>query len=232
MRATVWRSKLCPSSPYPVLTLIPNKNEQILLDVNRTFSEEPWFSPHRDKLCDILYTFSVVNEGFGYPQGLNYLVFPLFYVYAKDNESTSVEDTFYSLQSLVRIVLPFYPLHSKDESALKFIQTISSIIRLKCAEADPVLRVLFGDDYVMFMDSLVSNVLPSMYANVFCLSDTLLLWDHIFEKNTCRSMFERTVEVLVTAILYHKKVFTHLAVHKCMQVFQTILGVSISACVL
>lgn len=232
MRAEKWRSKLCPSSPYPSLTLIPNKNEQIELDVNRTFAGEAWFAPHRAKICDILHTFSVVNEGFGYPQGLNYLIFPLFYVYHLDNVDTYVEDTFYSLQSLLRIVLPLYPLHEKDESALEFIKTISAIIRLNCVESDSDLRVLFQEDHVMFMDSIVSNTLPCMYANIFSLSDTLLLWDHIFEKKTCRVMFESAVRVLVNAVLYHKNVFTHLAVHRCMQVFQTILAASVAPCCL
>jgi len=231
MRARVWRSKLCPSTPYPPLTLVSGPcDEQIRLDVKRTFGSEKWFDPHRETIISLLNTFSVVNEGFGYPQGLNYLIFPLFYVYMNDDEEHAIEDTFYSLHSLVRIVLPMYPLDSNDKGALQFIQTIGSVVRLKCVDMDPELRILFEDDHVMFLDSIVSCTLPGLYANIFSLHDTLLLWDKIFEKKTFRKMFQSAVSVLQIAILYHKNIFLHLSVDKCMQVFQTVLSVSISTC--
>ena len=101
MRASSWRKNLCTSSPYPPIEIVKGPyDEQIQLDLNRTFTEESWFDSHRETLSGILNTFSVVNEGFGYPQGLNYLAFPLYYVYFNDQPKTAVEDTFYSLQSL------------------------------------------------------------------------------------------------------------------------------------
>jgi len=229
MRASSWRTSLC-SSPYPPLELVKGPyDEQIVLDLNRTYREVKWFDAHYETLRNILNTFSVVNEGFGYPQGLNYLVFPLYYVYYSDQPATAVEDTFYSLQSLVRVVLPLYPLDAKDSSALETIRSVANTVSLQCYDADPKLSVLFEETHAPFMTSLVSSVMPTMYANVFSLYDTLLLWDEII----CQSshvMFKKVVHVMVQAILFHKNMFLHLPVDKSMMLFQQTLGQSIAVC--
>lgn len=230
MRASKWRSRLCPSSPYaPIEFQQGPYDEQIRLDVRRT-SENEWFEEHSETIVQILNTFSVVNKGFGYPQGVNYLAFPLFYVYHHDNPDTAIEDTFYSLHSLVRIVLPVYPLHSKDVAALNVIQSISNLVCLRCFEADQDLGILFSDTHLPFITSLVSSMVPTLYANIFSIHDTLLLWDKLFDKENFRSMFDAAINVLVQSILFHKNIFMHLGVHKCMQVFQTTLRQSIAVC--
>lgn len=230
MRASTWRSRLCPSSPYaPIEFKYGPYDEQIRLDVART-SQDPWFADHRETIVQILNTFSVVNKGFGYPQGVNYLAFPLFYVYYKDNKDTAVEDTFYSLQTLVGIVLPVYPLDKDDTSALRVIESISNIVALRCFETDPELGVLFSDTHSPFLMSIVSSMLPTLYANVFSLHDTLLLWDTLFQKKSQRKMFDCAVHVLVHSILFHKNMFLYLPVHKCMTVFQTTMRESIAVC--
>ena len=207
MRASCWRKSLCPSSPYPPIEFIKGSyDEQIVLDLNRTFKEVKWFDKHHETLRGILNTFSVVNEGFGYPQGLNYLVFPLFYVYYHDNPSTAIEDTFYSLQSLVRVVLPLYPLDAKDTSALSTIVSVTNTVLLQCFEAESKLQILFNETHFPFIVSLASSILPTMYANIFSLHDTLLLWDEIIEKK-CNSMFKAVIRVLVQSIWFHKNLF-------------------------
>ena len=230
MRATVWRTCLCPSSPYASLDIVTGPyDEQIQLDLCRTYSEVKWFDAHRKTLCGILNTFSVVNEGFGYPQGLNYLAFPLFYVYYHDQPKTAVEDTFYSLQSLVRVVLPLYPLNSKDSSAFETICSVANMVTLQCYEADPSLSVLFCDTHMPFVTSLVSSMMPTMYANVFSLQDTLLLWDEIIS-HSCKKMFQSVVQIMVHAILFHKNMFLHMPVDKSMLLFQRTLRASVSVC--
>lgn len=231
MRASCWRKCLCSSSPYPPIEFIKGPyDEQIVLDLNRTFKEVKWFDNHLETIRDILNTFSVVNEGFGYPQGLNYLSFPLFYVYYHDNPNTAVEDTFYSLQSLVRVVLPLYPLDAKDTSALSTIVTVTNMVVLQCYEAEPKLHVLFIETHFPFIVSIVSSILPTMYANVFSLRDTLLLWDELVRKE-CNSMFKAAIHVLVKSILFHKNLFIHLPADKSMTLFQNILKESISVCI-
>lgn len=230
MRASLWRKRLCPSSPYPPLRFqVGAYDEQIRLDIRRT-SKHPWFQPHRATLTSILNTFSAVNKSFGYPQGLNYLLFPLFYVFHNDDPKTAVEDSFYALQSLVRIVLPVYPLNSKDKSALHVIESVSNLVCLECFDKEPRLGVLFSDTHQPFVTSLVTSMLPTLYANVFQLQDTLLLWDRLFEKKDFHTMFDASVRVLVESILFHKNIFLHMPVTKCMQLFQNTLRESISVC--
>jgi len=201
-----------------------------VLDLNRTFKEVKWFDAHREKLRALLNTFSVVNEGFGYPQGLNYLCFPLYYVYHRDDPKTAVEDTFYSLQSLVRVVLPLYPLDAKDYAAYDTICSVANLVILHCYEEEPRLHILFKETHLPFMISLVSSTMPTLYANVFSIQDTLLLWDEII----CCShstMFRTLLLVLVRAILFHKNMFLHMPVYKSMMLFQQTLKESISICI-
>ena len=205
-------------------------DEQIVLDIRRTFPEVPWFEDHLETLRGILNVFSVVNEGFGYPQGLNYLAFPLFYVYYNDNPKTAVSDTLYSLQALVRVVLPLYPLDAKDTTAIETIRSVASLVVLKCYEEDSNLSVLFSDMHMPFVTSLVSSIIPTMYANVFPLQDTLLLWDEIIG-SSCKAMFKHVISILVRAIMYHKNMFLHLPIDKSMQLFQQTLRESISVCI-
>lgn len=231
MRAPVWRKCLCPSSPYPPLRLVVGPyDEQIVLDLNRTFSNVDWFRPHIETIRNILNTFSVVNEGFGYPQGLNYLAFPLYYVYFRDQPKTAVEDTFYSLQSLVRVVLPLYPLNSKDSSAYETICSVANLVIFQCYEKEPSLSILFSDTHMPFVTSLVSSMMPTMYGNVFCLQDTLLLWDDILS-TSCNAMFKSIVRVMVQSILYHKNMFLHMPVEKSMILFHRTMGASVSVCI-
>lgn len=231
MRASTWRKCLCSSSPYPPLHIVSGPyDEQIKLDIHRTYSDVAWFETHRETLRCILNTFSVVNEGFGYPQGLNYLAFPLFYVYYRDRPKTAVEDTFYSLQSLVRVVLPLYPLDSKDASAYETICSVANLVNLRCYESDPSLSILFTETHMPFITSLVSSIMPTMYANVFSLQDTLLLWDEILSPS-CNTMFKSVVQIMVNAILFHKNMFLHMPVDKSMNLFQRTLRESISACI-
>jgi hypothetical protein len=231
MRAAQWRAYLCPSSPYPPLHLKHGCYDiQIRLDIDRTYPSEKWFEDHKETLVDILNTFSVVNEAFGYPQGLNFLTFPLYYVYFRDNPKTAVEDTFYSLQSLVRIVLPVYPTDAKDKKSWECIQAVTNIISLKCVEKVPKLSMLFSPTHKPFLQSIVCTMIPTLYSNVFSLKDTLILWDMLFEKKGHRLIFETVLNIMVEAILFHKNMFLHLPVDKCMQMFPTVLKESIAVC--
>lgn len=229
MRARLWRNRLCQTCTYPPVVFQSSPfDEQIRLDLNRL--SDPWFANHKEVLCQLLNTFSAVNEGFGYPQGLNFLICPLYYVYFNDNPEMAVRYTFYSLQGLLHIVLPLYPLHAKDEQAMKTLQAVANIVSLQCYQQDSRMDILFDDAHTPFMTGLVCNMIPTLYSNVFSLQDTLLLWDIIFEKPTIHDMFTFSIEILKRIIMYHKNMFLHLPFDKCMQVFQQTVKHSISVC--
>lgn len=229
MRARLWRNQLCKSSMYPPIVFQDSPfDEQIRLDINRL--SDPWFENHKSVLCKILNTFSAVNEGFGYPQGLNFLICPLYYVYFIDDPKTAVKNTFYSLQGLVHIVLPLYPLDSRDKEAIKTLQAVANVVSLQCYDVDPKMGILFSDNYNPFMTGLVCNMVPTLYSNIFSLQDTILLWDIIFQQKTINKMFEFSLEILSKVIMYHKNMFLHLPVDKCMQLFQETMKHSISVC--
>lgn len=230
MRATSWLKCLCKSLRKPPLTFgISEYDEQIRLDICRTFPENEWFTPHHRTLISILNAFCLVNEGLGYPQGLNFLVFPLFYVYHDDNKKTAVENTFYSLHGILRFVLPTYPLNAKDTNVLKKIQSISNLVCYECYEKEPELAILLEDPHKQFMVSIVCNVIPTLYANVFDLENVLLLWDGFFSTPK-EVMFQKVVGVLVKVILFHKNLFIHLSPDKSFQIFHSVLRESISVC--
>ncbi len=230
MRAALWLKCLCKSLQKPPLTFEKSEyDDQIRLDIDRTFPENKWFVPHHETLVSILNAFCIVNEGLGYPQGLNFLVFPLFYVYHNDNPKNAVENTFYSLHGILRFVLPTYPLNAKDTNVLKKIESISNLVCFECYEKEPQLNILLKDPHKQFMISIVCNVIPTLYANVFDLQNVLILWDAFFSMPK-EKMFQNVVGVLVKVILFHKNVFIHLSPDKSFQIFHSILRESISAC--
>lgn len=230
MRAAAWLKCLCKSIQKPPLTFGKSDfDEQIRLDICRTFPEQKWFDEHHETLIQILNAFCLVNEGLGYPQGLNFLVFPLFYVYHTDNEKTAVENTFYSLHGILRFVLPTYPISAKDTNVLKKIESISNLVCYECYDKEPKLNILLEDPHKQFMVSIVCNVIPTLYANVFDLEDILILWDGFFSLPK-EKMFQNVIGVLVKVILFHKNVFLHLSADKSFQIFHYILRASISAC--
>jgi len=230
MRAASWLKCLCKSLQKPPLTFGKSDfDEQIRLDICRTFPEDEWFTSHHETLVSILNAFCLVNEGLGYPQGLNFLVFPLFYVYHKDNEKTAVQNTFYSLHGILRFVLPTYPLNAKDTNVLKKIESISNLVCFECYENEPKLAILLEDPHKQFMVSIVCNVIPTLYANVFDLQNVLILWDSFFSTPK-ETIFQKVVGVLVKVMLFHKNVFIHLSPDKSFQIFHSILRESISAC--
>ena len=229
MRAASWLKCLCKSVKPPLKFGQSDFDEQIRLDIGRTFPQNDWFTPHHETLISILNAFCIVNEGLGYPQGLNFLVFPLYYVYHKDNPKTAVKNTFYSLHGILQFVLPTYPLNAKDKKVFKKLESITNLVCYECYVNEEKLDILFGDNHKPFLMSIVCNVIPTLYANVFKLDDVLILWD-IFFSTKKSDMFKTVVMTLVKVILYHKNVFLHLTPDKSFQIFQTILRESISVC--
>jgi hypothetical protein len=223
-RAQKWRLKLCPNSPYRSIDLkLSPYDKQIKLDIVRTYPQNKWFFAHREKLRYILNTFSILNSGFGYTQGLNFLCYTLYYVYYNDNAKHVDMDTLYSLQTLVHVVLPLYPVDKNDTCALKRIRQFTNLICFKCYEIENKLHFLLDLEYEPFMISLVSHLVPTFFASVFPLEQTICIWDILFQKDSLKNILQGLVEMIVGSITYHKNIFIYLPIHTSMEVFHTVL---------
>ena len=192
---------------------------QITLDIGRTYPTEHWFDPHRQTLVSLLNTFASVNVGIGYIQGMNYLIFPLWKVYYDSAPEWAKEDTLASMQSIMHMTLRTYPTYVSDSRPTSYLKTLAGVIRLRCVTVCPGLNVLFDTNYEPFIISIISSVIPTLFASVLNLSHTLVLWDQFFSAGSKRKIFNRTVDTLVCLLVHHKNLFIHLEVCTAMDVF-------------
>ena len=226
MRAVKWRVRLLgPVNQWhkirqrvKSLTIVSAYDSQIRIDIARTHSTDAWFDPHRERLCQLLNVFAATNVGFGYPQGLNYLVFPLWQVYYTTTPEWAVEDTLYSLQRLVGVLLPVYPVDRLDSAAAEYLSLICSNVKFQATQWQPALRQrLFSDEYAPFVMSLVSSMVPTMFSNIFSVDDTLLLWDVILQSNC---LLTALVSCVSTLICLNRNAVLHLPLYKCMEIMK------------
>jgi hypothetical protein len=197
---------------------VSDYDSQIRMDVARTHSSDRWFDPHREPICKLLNAFANTNIGFGYPQGLNFLVFPLWKVYFLADAEWVMHDVFYSLQYLVGALLSVYPIHKSDKAALTQMEVISSIVKLRVAKKYPELRQkIFSQEYALFVMSLVSKMVPTMFANIYTVDNTILLWDNVFKKD---SILDSVVQCVVSLICINHNAVQHLSLSTCMTVIQ------------
>ena len=202
----------------PLDLSVSDYDSQIRMDVVRTHSSDTWFDPHRESICRLLNAFANTNIGFGYPQGLNFLVFPLWKVYYTADPKWVMHDVFYSLQYLVGALLSVYPIHKTDAAALTQIEVISSIVKLRVTKKHPELRQkIFSNDYALFVMSLVSTMVPTMFSNVYSVDHTIMLWDNMFQKE---SILDAVVHGVVVIICIHHNAVMHLPLSSCMSVIQ------------
>ncbi len=225
MRAHRWRTALMgpPDTWSDVRSPIDLRTSeylgQITLDIHRTFPDEHWFDPHRKKLVDLLNTFASVNVGIGYIQGMNYLIFPLWKVYYENCPEWAVEDTLCSMQSIMHMTLRAYPTHVSDTRTTSYLKTLSGVVRLRCTTLCPAMNILFDNEYEPFIMSVISTVIPTMFATVLQLDHVMVLWDQFFAAESKRRMFNRVVDTLVCLLVHHKNLFIHLPICTAMDVF-------------
>jgi hypothetical protein len=194
---------------------------QIHIDVARTHVHDPWFhSQHRASVCRLLNAFANTNPGIGYAQGLNFLVFPLFKVYYLAAPQWAMEDTFYSLQRLMRSLLFIYPLHSDDAAVLTHMSVLSAAVKLRATTLQPKLHnMLFLEQYAPFLLSLVSKLIPTLFSNVFTVDKTIVLWDHMFAANN-KPLLSLGVHCIARLLVINYNAVLHLSIDKCMTVVQ------------
>lgn len=226
MRAYRWRRKLIgPAETWhevrePLELKLSDYDDQIRMDVARTHPLDTWFDPHRDSICKLLNAFANTNIGFGYPQGLNFLVFPLWKVYYESNPKWAMRDTFYSLQCLVGALLSVYPIHKSDASAMNQMNIISALVKLRASKKYPDLRPkIFSEEYSLFIVSLVSNMVPTMFSNVYTVDDTILLWDKIFQQE---SILDTVVQCVVSLVCMNHNAIMYLSLSNCMCVVRKV----------
>ena len=193
---------------------------QIMHDVYRTFTDDPWFSPHRQRIARMLNTFATVNAGVGYIQGMNYLIFPLWKVYYTSCPQWAEEDTMASLQTVLHLTLRTYATRADDTRAYEYLKTVVGIIRLRAITLDDDLFVLFNDEYTPFLQCTVSSMIPTLFANALPIASVLLLWDQFFAADTRRRMFDRAVDTLVYLLVHHRNLFIHMSVTQSMDIFE------------
>ena len=227
MRAFQWRTKMMgPVERWhelraPVEFDPSAYDTQIRMDVARTHSSDKWFDPHRESICKVLNAFANTNIGFGYPQGLNFLVFPLWKVYYTSIPEWAMHDVYYSLQFLVGELLSVYPVDKSDGAALDQIRTICAVVKLRSATKYPDLRKkIFSEEYDPLITSLVSRLVPTLFANVYAVDDCLVLWDGLLSKGSKGSILDAVIQCMVTLVCLHRNVFEHLSLESCMVVVQ------------
>ena len=224
MRAYRWRCKLMgPATGWEVvrapLELSTSSFEnQIRMDVVRTHPHDSWFDPHRESICQLLNAFANTNIGFGYPQGLNFLVFPLWKVYYKSTPKWAMHDTFYSLQYLIGELLSVYPVHKSDTAAAEQMELICAIVKLRSSRKHPQLRrKLFSQEFAPFVFSLVSKMVPTMFGNIYTVNNCIVLWDKMFKQE---SILEAAVQSVVSLVCINHNAIRYLPLTDCMCVVQ------------
>jgi hypothetical protein len=202
----------------PLDLKISDFDTQIRMDIERTHPMDHWFDPHRESICKLLNAFANTNIGFGYPQGLNFLVFPLWKVYYQSSPKWAMHDTFYSLQHLVGALLSVYPIHKSDNAALDQIELICAIVKLRTSKKYPKLRrKLFSEEYSPFIISIVSKMVPTLFANVYTVNNCILLWDNILMRD---SILDAVVQCVVSLFCINHNAIMHLPLINCMCVIQ------------
>jgi len=193
---------------------------QIHSDVARTQVQDSWFhAQHRASVCQLLNAFASTNPGIGYAQGLNFLVFPLYKVFYLAAPQWAMEDTFYSLQRLMRSLLLIYPLHCDDMAVLTNMVALSADVKLRATTIQPKLcSMLFSEQYAPFLMSLVSKLLPTLFANVFSVDNTIVLWDHLFANDL--PLLNLGVHCVARLLVINYNAVLHLPLDKCMVVVQ------------
>jgi hypothetical protein len=136
-----------------------------------------------------------------------------------------MHDTYYSLQFLVGELLSVYPVDKSDSAALDQIHIICSVVKLRSTNKYPRLRKkIFSKEYEPLIISLVSRMIPTMFANVYMVDDCMALWDSILN-NDC--IIDAVIQCMANLICLNHNAFEHLSLESCMVVVQESVPLSL-----
>jgi len=221
MRASKWRNVLIGDiSLLNKLRSCPLKRpvhikDQTTMDndLRRTFPLDTWYSKeHIKNLSTILMVYADTNPTIGYAQGMCFIVFLLYKVYYKDCPQYAVQDTYYSLYTIMKYIRPLYPRDEHDEYINSWLDSTSSIIRLKLLYHSPKLAVRLRN--TGFIKLMLIKLGPALFANWFSLEDTVVVWDYIFKCN----MFDRVLNIMTAMFMVNRELYLNLSDEKVLQI--------------
>ncbi len=220
MRAAKWRSALIGDmelirqlrQSVIKAPLIIRDQTDMENDLRRTFPKNQWFNTdeHLRNITTILMAYAEANPNIGYAQGMCFIAFVLYYIYYNDCPEYAVHDTFFSFHTIIRFIRPLYPRDSSDTHIIKWIDSTSSIIRLKLLYRYPKLAAKLRN--TGFVKLMLIKTGPALFANWFKLEDTLILWDYLFTED----IFENMLNVIGAMIVHNREVYLHLNEEKIL----------------
>ncbi|BFZ53232.1 hypothetical protein PYCC9005_000255 [Savitreella phatthalungensis] len=160
-----------------------NKSQRIMQ--NRTSMDEEEVSDlHWEAVERILFIYAKLNPGIGYVQGMNELLFPIYYVLANDDSSHQVHaeaDVFFTFTALMTECRELFERtwdHEKRNSDAKGIAAVLAAFMARLEQHDGELhdRLIHQDidpTYFAF------RWFCCLFAQVFALPEVIRLWDSI-----------------------------------------------------
>lgn len=219
MRASKWRAALIGDlelihklrqTPVIPPDEVRDQND-INNDLTRTFPTESWFLDHLEDLRTILMVYADTTPTIGYAQGMCFIVFVLYYVYYQDCPKHVINDCIFSLHGIMGKIAPLYPRDDEDLDIGRWLDSVSSTIRLKLLYRVPKLAVALRN--TMFIKLMIIKTGPAMFANWFSLQDVLLIWDYILKPG----MFENFINVFCALMMHNGDIYMNFDTEKILQ---------------
>lgn len=182
--------------------------EQINLDLDRNLLN----SPEKIKpIRDILLSWTALNSGIGYSQGMDTMCIVLYDCFCKSNSSFPMQDTLGALGFVLRVNAGYLPLHRHDKAPLNNAMLFASEMWLEIASAHPSLgnKVLPALD---LFEIFALQHLSVCFANLFHKESIQIVWQYLFRaEDTSLSQAKivtlsaRRCRHFVSACLVHHK---------------------------
>lgn len=197
-------------------TIHSSFNEEIHLDLVRTYPKDEWFTTHTKNLSNILNLYAYTNNGMGYAQGMAFIVFILYKKFYHDDPDNACQDTFYSFHKIVNIIRPIYPINDVDTSTTTFQNHLKHLIFFKIARKHRNLANKLKE-YPELMPVIIYNNIPCLFANKFSVEEATVLYDFIFV-GECSEMFHRVICILCGMVISFEPIILSFTFDKILQI--------------
>ena len=191
-------------------------DEDIHLDLVRTYPNDKWFTTHTKNLSNILNLYAYTNNGMGYAQGMAFIVFILYKKFYNDEPSYACQDTFYSFHKIVNVIRPIYPINERDTSSTEFHDHLKHLIFFKIARKNRNLANKLKQ-FPDLMSVIIYNNIPCLFANKFSVEESTLLYDFIFV-GACSEMFHRVICILCAIVISFKPIIMSFTFDKVLEI--------------
>lgn len=197
-------------------TVHSSYNEDIHLDLVRTYPTDKWFTKHTENLSNILNLYAYTNNGMGYAQGMAFIVFILYKNFYIDDPKYACQDTFYSFHKIVNIIRPIYPINESDTSSTEFQDHLKFLIFFKISRKNRELALKLKQ-LPDLMSVIIYNNIPCLFANKFSVEESILLYDFIFV-GECSEMFHRVICILCGIIISFEPIILSFTFDKVLEI--------------